>query len=87
MDPVRKARINQKLAFTMFKSRQAFTAFEDNAQIDIFTEFDYKPLLAKKLSTTCWNSSYCGQITTIGEADVLDCRSARGAYGSILRLY
>jgi ankyrin repeat protein len=22
----------------------------------------------------CWNSSYCGQTTTIGEADVLDCR-------------
>jgi hypothetical protein len=42
----------------MFKSGQAFTAFEDDAWIDFFTKFDYKPLSAKKLSTTLLNEAY-----------------------------
>jgi len=42
----------------MFKSRRAFTAFKDDAWINFFAEFDYKPLSAKKLSTTLLDEAY-----------------------------
>jgi hypothetical protein len=53
----------------MFKSGQAFTAFEDDAWIDFFTKFDYKPLSAKKLSTTLLNEAYTQRPFEIGVID------------------
>lgn len=49
----------------MFKTKQAFTAFKDDTQTDFFTEFRYKPLLAKKLSILLFNKAYTKIETTI----------------------
>jgi hypothetical protein len=45
-----KRRIDQKLAFAIFKTGRPFTLFEDSAWLDLFSEFGYSPPSATTLS-------------------------------------
>lgn len=45
-----KHRIDQKLAFAIFKTGRPFTLFEDSAWLDFFSEFGYSPPSATTLS-------------------------------------
>jgi hypothetical protein len=58
MDATRKARIDKKLAFAMFKTGKTFTAFEDKAWIDFFAELGYKPLSATTIRTKLLDKAY-----------------------------
>jgi hypothetical protein len=52
MDPQRKARIDQKIAYAIYVSGKPFTLFEDQVWQDVFNEFRYTPPSAFKISTS-----------------------------------
>ena len=58
IDPAWKAKIDQKLAYTIYKTGSPFTLFEDSAWIGLFAEFGYKPPSASQLSTRLLDEAY-----------------------------
>jgi hypothetical protein len=58
MDEARKNRIDQKLALAIYTTGRPFSAFQDEAWLDFFKEFNYTPPTRAALARTLLNFTY-----------------------------
>ena len=58
MDPIRKARIDQKIAKAIYVSSKPFTLFEDQEWLEVWQEFGYTPPTRQALSRPLLDQTY-----------------------------
>ena len=63
IEPGKKARIDKKLAFAIYKTGRPFSMVEDEAQLDFFQELSYTSLATNKLSRQLLNKVYSNVAT------------------------
>jgi hypothetical protein len=58
MDPVKKDRIDAKIAYAIYVTSRPFTLFKDPVWQNVFDEFNYTPLSAFRMSNSLLEADY-----------------------------